>query len=391
MPKLTAPPALTTTWAQILSLRLDRQHLVERAPADALEHVVGEMVGLHAQVMSSAELQAAARIDGLRRDDVRAALVSRRSLVKAWSFRGTLHLLTPDDLSDFVVAAATRERWRDPAWLRSFELTERDVERLIRAVGDILTDRPLTRADLADAVAARLKEPTYAQRLRTGWGTFLGAPAQRGELIFGPADGRNVTFVHPSRWLGRPIARAERPDAGDPVDALARMVGRFLVTFPGSSRDMIGRWWGSGRTRTVTDAVSRVAEDLAEIDVDGTRAWIRAKDLTELRAQKPFRGLRLLPGFDPFTNELPRRVDSVLPVSHHDDVYRIAGWVTPLVLVDGRVGGTWEIAGTVKRSVVNVVRWTSWRRDARRELQAEIERVAAFLDRPLGVELTRVS
>jgi hypothetical protein len=299
-----------------------------------------------------------------------------------------LHLLTPDDLADFVIAAATRERWRDATWLRYFDLTESDVERLIRAVGDILTDEPMTRADLADAVAARLGQPTLAQRLRTGWGTFLGAPAQRGELIFGPADGRNVTFVHPSRWLDRPIAIAERPEAGDPVDAVARMIGRFVATFPGSSRDMIGRWWGAARLRLVTDALARVTGDLVEVDVDGRRTWVRAQDVADLRAQKPFRGVRLLAGFDPFTNELPRRVDSVLPLAHHDDVYRMAGWVTPLVLVDGRIGGTWEIAGTQKRGVVNVVRWASWRRAAREELEQEVERVAAFLDRPLAIEMT---
>ncbi len=348
------------------------------------------MVGLHAQVMSSAALQAAARIDGLRTADVRDALASRRSIVKAWSFRGTLHLLTPDDLADFVLAAATRERWREAVWLRFVELTESGMERLIRAVGDILSDEPMTRAALADAVAARLDDPGLAARLRTGWGTFLGAPAQRGELIFGPNEGRNVTFVHPSLWLGRSIALAERTDAGEPIDAFARLIGRFLATFPGSSRNMIGRWWGAARAGLVTDALKRVPLDLAAIDVGGLRAWTRRTDLEELSAQAPFVGVRLLPGFDPFTNELPRRVDSVLPIDHHDDVYRTAGWVTPLVLVDGRIGGTWEIAGGTKRGVVRVNRWSSWRRPARGELEAEVDRIAAFLDRPLGVEATRV-
>ena len=108
MPKATEPPALTTDWSRVLALRLARQHLAVRTTPDRLVEVIGEMVGLHAQVASSAELQAAARIDGLRPDDVRDALADRRNLVKAWSFRGTLHYLTPDDLADFVIASATR-------------------------------------------------------------------------------------------------------------------------------------------------------------------------------------------------------------------------------------------------------------------------------------------
>jgi hypothetical protein len=384
-----SPPALTTDWSRVLALRLVRQHLAERTTPDRLVDVVGEMVGLHAQVASAAELQAAARIDGLRPADVRDALAERRTLVKAWSFRGTLHLLTADDLAEFVVAAATRERWREATWLQYFEMTEAQFERLIRTVGEILTDEPMTRADLADAVADRLRDPSLAHRLRTGWGTFLGAPAQRGELIFGPPAGRNVTFVHPSRWLDRPIALAERPTAGAPIDVLARLAGRFLIAFPASSRDMIGRWWGAPRATLISSAVARIPADLAEVDVAGVRAWSRSEDLQALRDQQPFHGLRLLPAFDPFINELPRRTDSVLPIAHHDDVYRTAGWVTPLVLVDGRIGGTWQIAGSPKRGVVNVVRWSSWARDTGTELDAEVDRVAAFLDRPLAVDVTR--
>jgi len=390
MPKATSQPALSTDWSRVLALRLQRQHLAERTKAEHLVDVVREMVGLHAQVASAAELQAAARIDGLRPDDVRDALASDRSIVKAWSFRGTLHHLTPDDLADFVVAAATRERWHEDVWLRYVEMTEDQVERMIRGVGDTLTDEPMTRAVLADAIAAHLQDTALGRKLRTGWGTFLGPAAQRGELAFGPPQGQNVTFVHPSRWLGRPIALAERPDAGEPLDALGRIVSRFLVTFPGSSRDMIGRWWGAARAGIVTDALARLPVEKAEIDVDGTRAWVRTEDVETVRAAEPFRGVRLLPAFDPFINELPRRTESVLPVAHHDDVYRTAGWVTPLVVVDGRIGGTWNLGVSAKRGVVEVVRWSSWRRPAAAELAAEVDRVAAFLDRPLAVETTKV-
>ena len=60
----------------MLAFRLARQGILARPQASqsTLVDVVGRMVGFHAQVMSSAELQAAARIDGLRVADVRDAL-----------------------------------------------------------------------------------------------------------------------------------------------------------------------------------------------------------------------------------------------------------------------------------------------------------------------------
>jgi Winged helix DNA-binding domain len=58
-----------------------------RYEPDDLARVAGEVCGLHAQVLSSAELSLWARIDGLPRDAVREALWTHRSLVKLWAMR----------------------------------------------------------------------------------------------------------------------------------------------------------------------------------------------------------------------------------------------------------------------------------------------------------------
>jgi hypothetical protein len=152
-------PKTQVSWAQVLAFRLSRQHVVERTNRRRLVDVVGEMVGLHAQVMSSAELQAAARIDGLRRTDVQDALWRRRALVKVWAFRQTLHLLTPGDLAEFVIAARSLERWHTPAWLRYFKLSEADVEEILEALGAVLGDRPMTRVEVVEAVLERVRKP----------------------------------------------------------------------------------------------------------------------------------------------------------------------------------------------------------------------------------------
>jgi hypothetical protein len=389
MPTSAAEPAPSTDWSRVLALRLARQALIERAGPDGLVEIVGRLVGLHAQVMSSAELQAAARIDGLHAADVREALWSRRTLVKTWAFRQTLHLLTPDDLAEFVVAARSLERWHTPAWLRYFKMTEAGVTEVIEAIGAVLSDRPMTRVEVVDAVVKHVRRPQLREEMLTGWGTFLGPAAQRGQLVFGPSDGRNVAFVDPSDWLGRRIGPADDPAAAD--EALGRVIGRYLVAFPGSSREMIARWWGGGRISAVTRALKAVQVPLAEVEVEGTRGLVREEDLEALAGVSTEHPLRLLPGFDPFTNELPRRVDTVLGDAHHDRVHRTAGWVTPVVVIDGRVGGTWEIEnGKAGAGTVVVQAFGRWRGGARRELASEVDRIAAFLDRSLRIEILPV-
>ena len=385
MPRSSTAPALSTDWSRVLAVRLARQGLIERTGPDGLVDVVGRLIGLHAQVMSSAELQAGARIDGLRPTDIRDALWSKRTLVKTWAFRQTLHLLTPDDLAEFVLAARSLERWHTPAWLRYFNMTEEGVAEVTDAIGAALSDRPMTRVEVVDAVVKRVGRPHLREDMLTGWGTFLGPAAQRGQLVFGPSEGRNVAFVQPSAWLGRRIQTAGA-DLTAADEALGRLIGRYLSAFPGSSREMIARWWGGGRMAGVTRALKALPTPLVEIDVEGTRGLVREEDLDVLAGASPEHPLRLLPGFDPFTNELPRRVDSVLGDGHHDLVHRTAGWVTPIVVIDGRVAGTWEIAaGKGGAGSVIVQRFHRWRGGARRELGEEVDRIAAFLDRPLAV------
>ena len=55
--------------------------------------VASRLAGVHAQVLSSAELTLWARVDSLARDAVARALWEDRTLVKTWAMRGTLHLL----------------------------------------------------------------------------------------------------------------------------------------------------------------------------------------------------------------------------------------------------------------------------------------------------------
>jgi hypothetical protein len=388
VPKTAAPPALSTTWQQVLTLRLERQNVIERTTPKGLVDVVGRMIGLHAQVMSSAELQAAARIDGLRPADVREALWERRSLVKVWAFRQTLHLLTPDDLAEFVVAARSLERWHTPAWLKYFKMTEEGVDEVLEAIGDVLGDRPMTRVEVVDAVVARVRRPHLRDDMLTGWGTFLGPAAQRGRLVFGPSGGRNVAFVDPSKWLGRPIEPDADPAAADA--ALGRLIVRYLTVFPGSSREMIARWWGGGRLTAVGRALKVLPDPVVEVDVEGARGLVLESDVGALEAVSPEHPVRLLPGFDPFTNELPRRVETVLGDAHHDRVHRTAGWVTPIVVVDGRVAGTWEIEnGKAGAGKVVVRPFGGWRVSARKELEPEVDRIAAFVDRSLQLDVVR--
>ena len=191
-----------------MAYRLHKHHVIERTTPDRLVDVVREMVGIHAQVASSAELQLAARIDGLRPADVQDALATRRTpregLVDARHAPPARARRTWPGSS---VASGTRERWREAPWQKAYEVTFEQVEAMIAAVGDTLSDEPM----LAGRPRRRGRRPPGRSRrsprsCAPAGARSSGPVAQRGLLCFGPPAGRNVTFVRPSAWLGRPIA-----------------------------------------------------------------------------------------------------------------------------------------------------------------------------------------
>ena len=65
--------------------------------------------------MSSAELSLNARLEGLRRDDVRTALWAKRTLVKTWAMRGTLHLVAATSCRSWLPRWATGPPTSNPS------------------------------------------------------------------------------------------------------------------------------------------------------------------------------------------------------------------------------------------------------------------------------------
>jgi hypothetical protein len=366
-------------WDQVLAFRMSRNRLVRRAPRTRLVDVAGAIGGIQAQVASAAELSLWARVNGLRRTDVREALWKRRSLVKTWAMRGTLHLLPANDLPTWTGALADHPRWRSAAWLRWMEMSADELDAAYAAIGDALGDEPMTRDELAEAVAP-FDSGKLRHWLRSGWGTVLKPVAFSGGLCFGPDRGRNVTFVRPDRWLA----------TWEPVDAeqaRREVVRRYLAAFGPATHQDFARWWGIGRS--MKELFATMADELATVDVEGRPSWMLRDDAVALARSAPTGVVRLLPNFDAYLMaSYPREV--FLAPARKDLVFRTAGWVSPVVLIDGRVEGVW---GTEKRKATIDVTVSSFRRFSTAERAAvatEVDRLGRFLDSPVTMTVAVV-
>jgi Winged helix DNA-binding domain len=374
-----AAPAARLRWAQVAAWRAARHQLDERAPATAMLAVAGRIDGVHAQVISSAELTLWARVEELAPDAVRRALWSERSLVKTWAMRGTLHLLPAAEFPLWQAALSTRRPWEAGAWQRGFGVRLAELERLVDAVAEALDGRLLTREELAAAVAERTGSPKLGGKLRESWGALLKPAAALGRLCFAPSQGQQVRFTRPDTWLGGWTNH-------DPDEAMAEITRRFLAASGPVTREDFARWWGIPSPARGARLLERLGDEVARVEVEGSAAYALAADLPGLA--KATRGgsraggsatVRLLPAFDQYVITATLQAEDLMPGPFKARVYRPQGWLSPVLLVGGRMEGVWRQEARGRRLAVTIEPFAGpLPARARRAAEAEAERLAAF-------------
>jgi winged helix DNA-binding protein len=359
--------------AAVLAWRMARQHLTDAAPAAEALPVVSRIAGLHAQVAASAELTLWARVRDLRPGRVAELLWEERALVRTWALRGTLHLLPAGELGLWTGAQSElRPRTEQPTWLRHHGLTAAQAAAILAAVPAALDGPPLTRAELAAEVARRAGEPVLEEKLRGGFGDLLKPSAFRGELCFAPGEGPAVRFTRPDRWLG-PWTPVPGPDAAREV---AR---RFLAAYGPATREHLARWFGMTSAPQAGRWLAALGDEAVEVEHGGRRVLLLAADVDAVQAAAPAGVVRLLPAFDQYVVGTPRDEDHAIARDDRSRVYRPQGWLSPVLLVDGRMAGTWrhEVRGAAVD--VTLTPFADPGDEVRAAAEAEAARLGAFL------------
>jgi uncharacterized protein YcaQ len=363
------------SWDAVLAWRLRRQHLAVRAQRGAALEVVSDIAGVHAQVLSSAELTLWARVDGLEPGWVARALWEERALVKTWAMRGTLHLLRSDELARYVGALARlRPRHHVPAWQRAYGLDREQADAMLAAVAEALRGEPLTREALATAVGERVGDDAVAERLGSGFGELLKPAAFTGDLCFAPSDGRLVRFTSPAAWVD-----GFTPPGPDEAASQA-LVRTYLHAYGPAPREQFQRWFGMTSPAEAGRWLASLGDAACEVDVEGARGWMLAADVDEAAASEPSGVVRLLPAFDHYVVAAPRDAEAVLAAESRARVYRPQGWLSPVLLVDGRMAGVWSHELRGGRVAITVEPFAPVAREVRAGVEAEAGRLAAFLD-----------
>ncbi len=327
--------------------------------------------------MCSAALTAWARVENFKRDAVERALWRDRTLVKTWAMRCTLHLLPAKELPLWHAALGTSRRFLKPVlWKKYYGITM-ELDRVTEVIGAALKGRLMTREELAREVARLTGSLELGTKLAArSWGTMLRPAAFTARLCFGPSVGQKVRFTRPDTWLAR--GRQRLGPAVDSQAALADITRRFLAAYCPTTYHDLARWWNGGGVSTARQWITLLSDEVCHVEVEGMQAWMLARDARELRELQPIRSVRLLPGFDQFVIGASWHAWHLLPGDLQMRVYRPQGWLSPVLLVNGRMMGTWRHDIKGRRVMVEVEPFIEVPQWVRRAAGQEAERLGGF-------------
>jgi hypothetical protein len=366
---------MALTWAQALGWRLRRQ-LLDPVGTGSVVDVVERLGAVSAWPDTTAELAIGARRASGRSGDAAAALAAGQ-VVKAYTFRGGTHLMTPGDAGAYLAVRASSRMWELRSWVDFYRLEPGDWPAFRDYVGRALADGPLTHSELCAALGRSSRYRHLRPILAGGNDTLLKPLTWQGVMGLGPPRDGEPTFLRLEDvpgWGGLP----------DPDEAAARVITAYVATYGPATPERIQDWVGKGlgaRRRDVTRWLRALEGRFEQVTIEGDRVLVLPEDVADLRSASASSAVRLLPARDVWVMAPGTSDTRVVPPAHRDVVSRSAN----LVVARGVVCGTWAVRG----ERLDVTWFEESGRVPRGALDEEAAALGRFLGRTLDLAVAR--
>ncbi|TMI16073.1 winged helix DNA-binding domain-containing protein [Candidatus Bathyarchaeota archaeon] len=375
------------SWKQVAAFRLSRHRLSKKTSLAALSSVPGDMAGAQAQVLLAGQMSIWPRVKGARLQDVESALWIERTLVRAWGMRGTMFLLPSDELSVFVRGSARRAAY-NLNWAIRHAGSKQDVDKLLDRVSEIL-EEPRTRTDLAQMLTESHGYKTKS-KAAGGWGDKRKVPhvkvgtislsmgfllhiiRARDVICSGSNQGTEASYVRADKWI------KNWKDVSQETAERELLVKYLKAHGPATINDFA--IWEGLYMKDAKDIWSKEAENIVEVDIEGSKAGTLESDLPELESAKINEPVvRLVPYFDSFLLGHKSHLN-IVDEKNRKKVYRSQGWVSPVLLVDGRAQGVWSHVQKKNDLEVKITPFSKLSNQVTERAKEEASDLGRFLD-----------
>lgn len=352
---------------EVARLRLRNQLLASEPPASPAD-VARRLGAVQAQDYLGSLWALGLRLPRATEAEVERA-VADASIVRSWPLRGTLHFVAAEDLRWMLRLCAPRTVARAAPRCRQLELDEATFAKSRRVLARALRGgRRLTRPELAAALE-RAGVHTGGQRLIH----LLNRSALDGLTCYAARRGRQFTFALLDEWVpaDRVLGRGE---------ALAELAGRYFTSRgPATLRDFV--WWSGLATADARAGLEAASPSLSREVFEGETYWLPS---SAPPASEDAPAAYLLPAFDEYTVAYRDR-GAVLDSSHAPLVNAGGGILSPVVVVGGRVVGTWKRELKKDSVVISTNLFAPLKASGRRAVDEAAQRYGEFLGLPAAL------
>lgn len=344
------------------------------------------------------------RVPDCTLSDMEHLLYEQKTLLQAWSYRGTPVVFPVSESNAFLSALIPDE---PEPWIYTqgialaLDFLQMDFDSLLEILKQVipqLDDHVIVSKSALDQTLAGWMTPLIPIQKQELWNqpSMYGSPdvqtvggavvsfllrpcAFHGLVVFGKRDGISPTFTSFKNWTGSPLL----PDR----DTEKKLVRKYLHCYGPATADMFASWLGcSGKqARRMWNTIS---EEMEPVTVFGKKAFILSEDRERLFAPASFTGnhpgdlqrdLLLLGGHDPYLDQRDRAIlqpDKTL----QKQIWKLV--TNPgAVVYRGEVIGIWTTKKKAKGMDIKMTLWTD--AAGKIPLQNLAEEYAAFRQQAL--------
>jgi hypothetical protein len=359
---------------EIARFRLLRHHLLDARPAN-LVTICRDVCGAQAQVMSAAQIAIWARNHSITRAAIGAALWQERGLVKTSLMRQTLHLIPTGEFALYITAIKKSRVAAVFNIMSKFGITMKEVDAFTTAIMDALAPGPMTRIALTELV-----KPKASKRLRA-WmekgSSVVRIPVAEGLICYGPGEGNQAVFVRVDQWLPAQPSITEK-------ESQCTLFRKYLRAYGPATIGDFAHWSGISMkdARLVCEYLN---DELVEVDVDGAKNLLHRLDQNALKNLPSAQGtVKLLPAFDPYLLAHAEK-DHLIEARHYKCVYKNQWWISPVVLLAGKIAGTWSYSFRAREMKIETQAFKGFSRTIRSRIELEAASLAHFFGKELEI------
>jgi hypothetical protein len=326
---------------KLVKLRLSNHHISDKKFKTAKE-IVAWMGAIQAQDHNMAKWAVGIRLPGST-DKMVEESIDKGDVIRTHLLRPTWHLVSADDIYWMLGLTAPRIKASMRSRNKQLGLTDDIFARCNDILENALSGgRYLAREELEVELAgeiANAKTTTEGSRLSH----ILMQAELDGIICSGPRRDKKITYALLSERVteAEPLSRAE---------AVLKLASRYFTSHgPATLQDFV--WWSGLSVTEARPALKLLGPDFVSETTGSQTYWFPDPGQDSVSTERSENSVHLLPAFDELIISYRDR-SAFLPSEDHSKAISSNGMFRPVILVNGKVAGTWK--RTLKKDKVMI-------------------------------------